>query len=86
MLRRRTLPFYTAFHPRPLRQAGEDFLKALKLGFQVPLWLGSGVNPPEVARRAGHSVEVLLRVDAKCIDGQEDTMNQRISNTLEGSY
>lgn len=48
----------------------------------VSLWLGSGVNPPEVARRAGHSVEVLLRVYAKCIDGQEDAMNQRISEAL----
>lgn len=51
----------------------------------VSLWLGSGVNPQEVARRAGHSVEVLLRVYAKCIDGQEDAMNKRISDALDES-
>jgi integrase len=51
----------------------------------VSLWLGSGVNPQEVARRAGHSVEVLLRVYAKCIDGQEDAMNKRISDALQDS-
>jgi integrase len=51
----------------------------------VSLWLGSGVNPQEVARRAGHSVEVLLRVYAKCIDGQEDAMNQRIGDALKES-
>jgi integrase len=48
----------------------------------VSLWLGSGVNPAEVARRAGHSVEVLLRVYAKCIDGQHEAMNRRIEQAL----
>lgn len=50
----------------------------------VSLWLGSGVPAPEVARRAGHSVEVLLRVYAKCIDGQHDAMNKRIEDALGG--
>ncbi|WP_020578863.1 tyrosine-type recombinase/integrase [Actinopolymorpha alba] len=35
-------------------------------------WLNAGVAPTQVARRLGHSVEVLLRVYAKCIYGQED--------------
>jgi hypothetical protein len=35
----------------------------------VSLWLNGGVAATEVANRAGHSVEVLLRVYAKCIDG-----------------
>jgi integrase len=48
----------------------------------VSLMLASGVPAPEVARRAGHSVEVLLRVYAKCIDGQQDAMNRRIENAL----
>jgi integrase len=34
----------------------------------VSLWLNGGVAATEVANRAGHSVEVLLRVYAKCID------------------
>lgn len=48
----------------------------------VSLWLNSGVPATEVARRAGHSVEVLLRVYAKCIDGQHDALNQRIEDAL----
>jgi hypothetical protein len=40
------------------------------------------VPATEVADRAGHSVEVLLRVYAKCIDGQEDTVNRRIEAVL----
>jgi hypothetical protein len=35
-----------------------------------------------VARRAGHSVEVLLGVYANCIDGDEEMANQRISSAL----
>ena len=38
----------------------------------VSLWLNGGVPAPEVADRAGHGVDVLLRVYAKCIDGQEE--------------
>jgi hypothetical protein len=37
---------------------------------------------PTVARRAGHSVEVLLRVYANCIDGDEEMANQRIGGAL----
>jgi integrase len=48
----------------------------------VSLWLNSGVDPTEVARRAGHSVAVLLRVYAKCIHGGEDHANQLISERL----
>jgi integrase len=49
----------------------------------VSLWLNAGVHPPEVAERAGHSVDVLLRVYAKCIDGQDDVVNQRIETALK---
>jgi integrase len=48
----------------------------------VSLWLNAGVPAPTVARRAGHSVDVLLRVYANCIDGDEDIANQRISAVL----
>jgi integrase len=48
----------------------------------VSLWLNAGVPAPTVARRAGHSVEVLLRVYANCIDGDDVMANQRISGAL----
>jgi hypothetical protein len=37
-----------------------------------------------VAERAGHSVDVLLKVYAKCIDGQREIANQRIEAVLTG--
>jgi integrase len=48
----------------------------------VSLWLNGGVAAMEVANRAGHSVEVLLRVYAKCIDGGEEAANRRIDEAL----
>ncbi|GAA3825877.1 hypothetical protein GCM10022226_53290 [Sphaerisporangium flaviroseum] len=48
----------------------------------VSLWLNSGVPAPDVAERAGHSVDVLLRVYGKCIDGQREVANQRIARAL----
>jgi integrase len=48
----------------------------------VSLWLAAGVPAPHVAERAGHSVEVLLRVYAKCLDGGEDIANTRIDAAL----
>ncbi|MFG1811233.1 tyrosine-type recombinase/integrase [Streptomyces sp. NPDC049040] len=59
-----------AARPYDLRHAG------------VSQWLNSGVPAPEVAARAGHSVDVLLRIYAKCIDGQESEMNDRILQGL----
>ncbi|MGR6914354.1 tyrosine-type recombinase/integrase [[Actinomadura] parvosata] len=49
----------------------------------VSLWLNAGVPAPEVAKRAGHSVDVLLRVYAKCIDGQQEQINSKINNALD---
>jgi len=48
----------------------------------VTLALNAGVPAPEVANRAGHSVEVLWRVYAGCIDGHEQLWNQRIEEAL----
>jgi hypothetical protein len=48
----------------------------------VSLWLNAGVPATEVAERAGHRVDVLLRVYASCIDGSEPIANQRIENAL----
>lgn len=44
--------------------------------------LNGGVPATEVAERAGHSVDVLLKVYAKCIDGQRETVN----NTIQGLF
>lgn len=44
--------------------------------------LNVGVPAPEVAKRAGHGVAVLLRVYAGCIDGHEQLWNQRIEEAL----
>ena len=49
----------------------------------VSLWLAAGVPAPRVAERAGHSVEVLLRVYAKCLDDGEDIANTRIDAALQ---
>jgi len=48
----------------------------------VSLWLNAGVPAPQVAERAGHSVEVLLRVYAKCLDDSEKAANMRIDIVL----
>src|SRR5262249_38293953 len=61
-----------AGRPYDLRHAG------------VSLWLNAGVPAPEVADRAGHSVEVLLKIYAKCLDGDADRMNRRIEAALAG--
>ena len=48
----------------------------------VSLALNAGVPAPEVARRAGHGVEVLLRGYAGCIEGQASLWNRRIDGAL----
>ncbi|MGW5304567.1 tyrosine-type recombinase/integrase [Streptomyces griseoluteus] len=45
-------------------------------------WLNSGVDPTEVAERAGNSVEVLLGRYAKCIDGRQEIANRKIEELL----
>jgi integrase len=44
----------------------------------VSTWLNAGVPAPQVAEWAGHSVDVLLRVYARCIAGQQDEAKHRI--------
>ncbi|MGH3647622.1 MAG: tyrosine-type recombinase/integrase [Micromonosporaceae bacterium] len=60
-----------AGRPYDLRHAG------------VSLWLRSGVDVTEVARRAGHSVDVLLRIYASVLDDTEKEANKRIEEALE---
>jgi integrase len=59
-----------ARRPHDLRHAG------------VSPALNAGVPAAEVARRAGHSVVVLLKIHAHCIDGQADAANKRITDAL----
>ncbi|QHF97586.1 site-specific integrase [Streptomyces sp. NHF165] len=59
-----------ARRPYDLRHAG------------VSLWLSSGVDPVEVARRAGHSVTVLLRVYAKVLARARERANRLIDAAL----
>jgi hypothetical protein len=40
------------------------------------------VSPAEVAERAGHTVDVLLKVYAKVLDGQREPSNKRIDELL----
>jgi integrase len=48
----------------------------------VSTWLNAGVQPTIVAEWAGHSVQVLLRVYAKCIDGQDALGRRLIEDAL----
>jgi hypothetical protein len=48
----------------------------------LSLWLNAGVQATDAAERAGNSVDVLLKVYAKCLDGQEATINRRIEAAL----
>ncbi len=48
----------------------------------VSLWLNAGVPAAQVAEWAGHSVHVLLKVYAKCIDGQDQAARRQIESAL----
>lgn len=48
----------------------------------VSMWLNAGVPAPQVAEWAGHSVDVLLRIYAKSIVGQDEAAKQRIVHAL----
>jgi integrase len=48
-------------------------------------WLNAGIGPAEVSKRAGNTVEVLLRRYAGCLDNQADSINRRIEQALEGA-
>ena len=48
----------------------------------VSFWLNRNVPSSEVAQRAGHSVDVLLKVYAKCIEGDR----AKIDNVVEDAF
>jgi len=52
----------------------------------VSLWLNAGVPATQVAEWAGHSVNVLLRVYAKCIYGQDEAVRQRVQVALADAH
>jgi integrase len=45
-------------------------------------WLNGCVYPTQVAEWAGHSVDVLLRIYAKCVVGQDELAKRRITEAL----
>jgi site-specific recombinase XerC len=49
----------------------------------VSTWLNAGVPAPQVAEWAGHSVDVLLRVYARCIYGQQHEAKRRIEEATK---
>lgn len=48
----------------------------------VSTWLNGGVPPTTVAEWAGHSVDVLLQVYAKCLDGQDQIAQRQVQAAL----
>jgi integrase len=49
----------------------------------VSTWLSAGVDATQVAKWAGHSVAVLLKVYAACLDDQEQAAMRRIAARLD---
>ena len=49
----------------------------------VSTWLNAGVAAPQVAAWAGHGVDVLLKIYAKTIEGQEAVARQRVQDALD---
>lgn len=48
----------------------------------VSTWLNAGVEPTRVAEWAGHSVEVLYRVYAKCLHGGDEAAKRKIMDAM----
>jgi len=48
----------------------------------VSTWLNAGASPTQVAEWAGHGVDVLLKIYAKCVEGQDELAKRRIAAAL----
>jgi len=48
----------------------------------VSTWLNGGVPATTVAEWAGHSIEILLKIYAKCLDGQGAAIRARVQAAL----
>src|ERR1700740_1256054 len=66
-----------AEHASPLARRPYDLRHAC-----VSTWLNGGVYPTQAAEGAGHGGDVLLRIYAKCVVGQDELAKRRISDAL----
>jgi integrase len=73
----RLLAFIPAVAASPLAGRPYDLRHAC-----LSTWLNAGVDPTQVAEWAGNSVEVLLRVYAKCIHGRDRINRKLIEDAL----
>jgi integrase len=73
----RRLAFIPAIASSPLAGRPYDLRHAC-----LSTWLNAGVDPTQVAEWAGNSVDVLLRVYAKCIAGRDELNRRRIEEAL----
>ena len=48
----------------------------------VSTWLNAGASPTQVAAWAGHGVDVLLKIYARCVEGQDEVAKRRIAAAL----
>jgi len=75
--RARTALFTPEVAASPLAEGPYDLRHAA-----VSTWLNAGVPATKVAEWAGHSVEVLLKIYAKCIDGEDARLRARVQDAL----
>jgi integrase len=73
----REIAFTAAEQASPLARRPYDLRHAC-----LSTWLNGGVYPTQVAEWAGHSVDVLLRIYARCVVGQDELAKRRISEAL----
>jgi integrase len=76
-IRARQMALTAAEQASPLARRPYDLRHACR-----STWLNGGVYPTQVAEWAGHSVDVLLRIYAKCVVGQDELAKRRISEAL----
>jgi hypothetical protein len=77
--RARAAVLMSADYASPLARRVSDLRHAC-----MSTWLNAGVPPAQVAEWVGHSVAVLLNINAtcKCIDGQDQIVKRRIQDAL----
>lgn len=73
----RKAAFTTEEQKSPLARRPYDLRHAC-----LSTWLSGGVPATQVAEWAGHGIDVLLRIYAKCIIGQHEIAKRRISEAL----
>lgn len=78
--RARTATFTEQVLASPLAKRPYDLRHAA-----VSTWLNATGDPTRVAEWAGHTVSVLLRVYAKCLDGGEAEARRRVAERLDGA-